>query len=117
MTNRELLQTLPELLDGLGKQRQFLLRVELTPMPCPCCRNGVHALEASDTDLERYDFTTTKVDYRCPHCGAELEQVVAVFNVAVLWHWELKPAWLRRQLDKARRFDEQTGQKPSPPPT
>jgi hypothetical protein len=115
MTNRELLQTSPQLLDGLGKQRQFLLRVELTSMPCPCCRNGVNALEAAGTDVEQYDFSMPKVAFRCPHCTAELEQVVAAFTVAALWHWELQPEWLRQQLDKARRFDEQAGHDPVPP--
>jgi uncharacterized protein with PIN domain len=117
MTNRELLQKPPELLDGLAKQRQFLLKVDPTTMPCPSCRNAVNALEASGTDIDQSDFSMTKVEYRCPHCGAELEQVVAPFIVAALWHWELKPEWLRQQLDKARRFDQQTGQQPSPPPS
>jgi hypothetical protein len=117
MTNRELLQRPVGELDGLDRQRQFLLRLELTPMPCPGCRRAVHALEASGTDIDQYDFSPTKVEYCCPHCAAGLEQVVPAFSVGPLWHWELKLDWLRQQLDKAKRFDEQAGSKPIPPPS
>jgi hypothetical protein len=114
MTNRELLRTPPGLLDELGRQQLFVLRLELTPMPCPCCRAGLGALEAAGIDLDRFDFGVTKLEYRCPRCGAELEQVVPAFNAGPLWHWELKPEWLRQQVEKARRFDEQARQ-PNPP--
>jgi hypothetical protein len=107
MTNRELLQTPEQLLSQLDKQRLFLLRIEGTPMPCPACKWPVSAFEAAGIDLDAYDFGVTNYQYRCPGCGAQLEQVVPLFaNGGTLWHWHLEDSWLREQLRKARAFDQ-----------
>lgn len=96
MTNRELLRTPEQLLDELDRQRLYLLRVEGTPVSCPACKHSVNAFDAAAIDVDAYDFGVTKYAYRCPACGAELEQVVPfIAGFASLWHWELKRSWLQ----------------------
>jgi hypothetical protein len=118
MTNRDLLKRPKELLSELNKQRQYLLRVGGTPMPCPACKKSCNVFEAAGIDLDSYDFGATELSYRCPHCSAELEQVVPLFPAfGHVWHWHLKESWLREQLRKARAFDQQarspdSGEKP-----
>jgi hypothetical protein len=108
MTNRELLKTPPSLLNQVDRQRQFLLRVDGTPMPCPACKRPVNPFDAAGIDLDAYDFDDTKHDYRCPGCAAELEQVIPfVAGGGPLWHWRLNDAWLQDRLRKARAFDQQ----------
>src|SRR5437016_5471003 len=104
MTNRELLNTPRSLLSEVDKQRLFLLRVEGAVMPCPSCKKPINAFDASGIRLDDYNFGKTEHPYRCPTCGAELEQVVPAFSIGPLWHWQLKEAWLQRQLAKAREF-------------
>ena len=76
MTNREILKTPPSLLREVDRQRLFLLRVDGTPMPCPACKTPINLFDAAGLDLDAYDFGSTKYEYRCPGCAAELEQVV-----------------------------------------
>src|SRR5262245_12890366 len=108
MTNRQLLEWPGGQLSALDSQRLFLLRVEGTPQPCPACRQPVSALDAAGVDLDDYDFGQSKCSYRCPGCGAGLEQVVPLFPAGgPLWHWQLQDHWLQGQLLKARDFDNQ----------
>lgn len=107
MTNREILKASKEMLNPLDRQRQFLLRVEGTPVPCPACKWPSNIFEAAGIDLDAYDFGHSRHEYRCPGCGAELEQEVPVFVGGGLWHWGLKDSWLQKQLRKARAFDQQ----------
>lgn len=106
MTNREILKTPKEQLGSLDRQRQFVLRVELTPVKCPACLKPVDALTAAGIDIDAYQFGVEKQAYRCPHCQAELEQGVPFIAVGPSWHWELKHSWLRDQMRKARFYDE-----------
>jgi hypothetical protein len=108
MTNRELLRTPRDVLSQVDRQRQYLLRVELTPSPCPACREPVNALDAAGIDLDAYQFGKEKTSCCCPACGAELEQVVPVFAFAGPgWHWELQYGWLVERLRRARIYDQQ----------
>jgi hypothetical protein len=108
MTNRQLLQTPEPLLSELDKQRLFLLRTEGTPVPCPACKRPVNAFDAAGIDLDAYDFGATQYAYRCPACGARLEQVVPLISSGgSLWHWLLQDAWLQEQLRRAKAFDQQ----------
>jgi endogenous inhibitor of DNA gyrase (YacG/DUF329 family) len=108
MTNREILQTPKEMLREVDRQRQFLLRVESTPVPCPACKKPVNAFEAAGITLEEYDFGHTRYEYRCPACGAELEQAVPFLAAGgALWHWHFKDSWLQEQLRKAQEFNRQ----------
>jgi hypothetical protein len=108
MTNREILNTPKNLLAEVDRQRLFLLRVESTPVPCPACKRPVNAFEAAGIDLDDYDCGRTTYEYRCPGCGAELEQVVPfIATGGALWHWHLRDEWLQEQLRKARAFDSQ----------
>jgi hypothetical protein len=108
MTNRELLQTPKELLGEVDKQRQYLLRVEGTPMPCPACKSVANAFDAAGIEVDAYDLGKTSYSYCCPACGAVLEQVLPVFpGGGQPWHWQLQQAWLQEQLAKARAFDKQ----------
>ena len=102
MTNRELLNTPKSLLSEVDRQRLFLLRVEGAAMPCPACKKPVNLFDAAGIAIDQYDFGKTHHAYRCPACGAELEQVVPVFSIGPLWHWQLKDDWLQHQLAKAQ---------------
>src|SRR3954453_5392639 len=117
MTNREILKTPKDLLGEVDKQRLFLLRVESTPVPCPACKQPVNAFEAAGIDLDEYDFGNTRYEYRCPGCGAALEQVVPfIAGGGALWHWHLKDSWLQERLRRARGFHPpgQQGQEDKP---
>ena len=108
MTNREILKTPKQQLAEVDRQRLFLLRVESTPVPCPACKRPTNAFEAAGIDLDQYDCGHTRYEYRCPACGAELEQVVPfIAGGGALWHWHLKDSWLQDQLRKARAFDSE----------
>lgn len=108
MTNREILQTPKEMLREVDRQRQFLLRVESTPVPCPACKKPVNAFEAAGITLDDYDFGNTQYEYRCPACGAELEQIVPFIAAGgALRHWHLKDSWLQERLHQAQEFDHQ----------
>ena len=108
MTNREILKTSKHLLGEVDRQRLFLLRVESKPVPCLACKRPVNAFEAAGIDLDDYDFGHTPYEYRCPGCGAELEQVVPFFaGGGALWHWHLKDTWLQERLRKATAFEQQ----------
>jgi hypothetical protein len=112
MTNRQLLTASREALSEVDRQRHFLLRVEGTSMPCPACRKLVNAFEAAGIDVDAYDFRQTRYEYHCPHCAAELEQVVPAIAGRALWHWQLKHSWLQEQLRKARAFDRRQHDEP-----
>jgi uncharacterized protein (UPF0212 family) len=115
MTNRDILKTPKALLGEVDKQRLFLLRVESTAVPCPACKRPVNAFEAAGIDLDDYDFGNTRYEYRCPGCGAELEQVVPFIAAGgALWHWHLRDDWLQERLRKARSFDQQQHQGDKP---
>ena len=109
MTNRDMLLTPPRELSAADRQKQFELRVELTKVPCAACQEPVDSLEASGTDIDDYRFVK-KGDYGCPHCSAELEQVMPPLPFWPGWHWRLKDSWLRRMLSKARAYDRLTRQ-------
>jgi hypothetical protein len=109
MTNRELLNTPKEVLSAADRQRLFLLRVRSTLMPCPACRKAVDGFAAAGITVDQFDFGRTPLNYRCPACGAGLEQVVPPFSIGPLWHWRLKDDWLQEQLAKSRAFDRVQG--------
>jgi hypothetical protein len=111
MTNRELLNMPKTVLGEIDKQRLFLLRVEGTRQPCPVCRKPINLFEAASIDIDQYDFGKTEYTCRCPHCAAELEQVVPALSLGPMWFWQLKEAWLQDQLSKARAWERQ--QKPA----
>jgi hypothetical protein len=106
VTNRELLASDGATLSGPDKQRQFLLRVELMRVACPACLQPADAISAAGIGVDEYRFGQVKHDYRCPHCGAELEQIVPAFALGPPWHWALKHAWLAFELEKARLYDQ-----------
>lgn len=105
MTNREILDARPELLSEQDRQRQYVLRVELTVMPCPACGRGLNYFEAAHINLDDYDLGATRHECACL-CGAELEQVIPVLSGSPQpWHWRLRQSWLQTQLEKARAYD------------
>jgi hypothetical protein len=106
VTNRELLRAASEGLSAVDRQRQYVLRVELMPVACPACLTPVNALDAAGIEVDEYRFGEVKHDYRCPHCAAELEQVVPAFAVGPPWHWQIRHAWLAERLEKARLYDK-----------
>src|SRR4051812_47521644 len=106
MTNRELLDAKRETLSEPDRQKQYVLWVELTPMPCPACRALTNAIVAAGIEVDDYRFGAVKHDYRCPHCQAELEQVVPVFSAGPPWQWQIKHSWLTERLEKARLYDK-----------
>ena len=66
MTNREISKTPKETLGSVDRQRQFLLQVEGTPLPCPACQERINVFDAAGIDINAYDFGKTKHEYRCP---------------------------------------------------
>src|SRR5262245_28967106 len=105
MTNRELLNAPKEKLSQLERQRQYLLRVEMTPVPCPACQAPVDALTAAGVDVDDHDFGHTALSFRCPGCRAELEQIVPLFRATGPgWHWQLRHGWLAERLRRAELF-------------
>jgi uncharacterized protein (UPF0212 family) len=105
MTNRELLAAAREGLSAADRQRQHVLRVELTAMACPACLTPLDAIRAAGIDVDDYRFGQVRHQYQCPDCGAELEQVVPVFAAGPAWHWQLRHGWLAERLQKARLYD------------
>lgn len=105
MTNRELLRTPKERLGPVNRQRQHVLRAELSPMPCPACLRPLDALTAAGTDIDSYRFGAETSIYRCPDCGAVLERVVPFFAIGLGWHWQLNHPWLAERLRRARLYD------------
>jgi hypothetical protein len=104
MTNRELLRTPNENLSELDRQTKFLLQKEMTAVPCPVCKKPLDALTAAGIDIDQYDATRTKDQYRCPDCQAELELVVPFVAFGPGWHWQPRHEWLTAMLDKARLY-------------
>jgi hypothetical protein len=108
MTNRDLLNTPRHHLSPRDRQRQHVLRVETTPVPCPVCRQPLDALTAAGIDVDQYDFGKSRHKYRCPHCRAELELVVPVISLGGPgWHWQIQHQWLSAVLEKARAHDRE----------
>jgi hypothetical protein len=109
VTNRELLKASKEALGAVDRQRQHLLRVELTAVPCPACLTPVNALSAAGIDIDAYSFGAEEPTYCCPHCLAHLEQVVPLFPVGPGWLWQLNHNWLAERLHKAELFEQREG--------
>jgi hypothetical protein len=106
VTNRELLDMPPALLDEAERRRLYLLRLQAQSPPCPACLAPVSGFEAAGVTVDAYDFGATKRELRCPGCGCRLEAVLTfVPGYRHRWHWGVQPAWRRRQLDNARAFD------------
>lgn len=113
MTNRELLQAAKETLNAVDRQRQYVLQIERTPVPCPACKKPVDAITASGMEVDHYDFAVTRREFQCPHCQAELEQVVPFFFAAGPgWFWQLKDSWLEKKLQQASAWEELTRKQP-----
>ena len=91
MTNRELLAyTGPrELLDGIERQRHFILMTENTPRPCPNCAAPLKGWQHRFANVDDYDLTGATQDKgECPRCHRGI-----VFTLPLIgdWHWTLVP--------------------------
>jgi hypothetical protein len=104
MTNRELLAAAREQLGPAARQRQWLLRVQQTAVPCPACSAPLDAFQAAGVDVDAFDFTQAPA-YRCPRCHAELERESSYIPAFPGWSWRLKPAWLAERLRRADAYD------------
>jgi endogenous inhibitor of DNA gyrase (YacG/DUF329 family) len=104
VTNRELLCAPRDRLSPADRQRQHVLRTETAPVPCPACKTPVDAVTAAGLDVDRYPFNPTAPSYKCPHCGAALEQLVPLAGPGPGWHWELESDWLADRLRKAALY-------------
>jgi hypothetical protein len=112
MTNFELMKTPREQLSALDRQKQYVLLKELTPVPCPVCKEPLNALSAAGIDVDQFDFGRTKYEYRCRHCQAELELVIPVITVGGPgWQWQIKHEWLTAMLAKAWAYDRDNAPK------
>jgi hypothetical protein len=107
MTNRELLEAPQETLSPAQRRQQTMLRVELTPLPCPACRQPTDALSAAGIDVDAYRSDAGQASYRCPHCGAQLEQAVPFVATGPGWHWRLGADWLAERLCQADLYDRE----------
>lgn len=107
MTNRELLTAPKQSLSVPERQRQFLLRTVLSPMPCPACLKPIDALAAAGIDLDEFDFGATELHYACPHCSASLSKTSPQFGTTPGWYWQLDAVWLADRLEKARAYERE----------
>lgn len=84
---------------ALLKQKRYLAKNYLTPVPCPNCLAPlalVDAVHVEDPDTnDRFD---------CPHCGAKLLHTVPLVHLAgPIWSWSLLPHQIPvRVPDKAQ---------------
>jgi hypothetical protein len=110
VTNRELLRTPRERLGPADRQRRFLLEVEGARLPCPACAGLVDALTAAGVDIDAYDFGRAALAYRCPGCGAELEQAAPAFpGGRHLWQWEIRRERAQAKPHASRAADAPRG--------
>ena len=89
MTNRELLVVPRERLSPAQRQRQALLRAELTEAPCPACRAPLSPLAAAGVDLDDWHLGQRPTGHHCPRCGVALQQAVAPGTGGPGWCWRL----------------------------
>lgn len=68
---RMLLTTPPGLLDPIERQHAYLLRMALTPVPCPACQIAICQLSASPDGFDP-GGSVPDDSYVCPRCGAKL---------------------------------------------
>lgn len=83
--NSEIIDLSPALLTTVERQRQYVLRLALAPMPCPVCGRPTSKVEAAGYSLDEYD--TTQADnraYTCPECATALVYVVPIVG-ALCW--------------------------------
>ena len=106
MTNRELLEAPEAALSAVDRQRRHALRVELSAMPCPACAAPVGTLAAAGVEVDDYAFGAEERAFRCPACGAALEQVVPFQALGPPWHRALDRGWLAGRLQRARLLDQ-----------
>jgi hypothetical protein len=107
VTNHELLKAPRQTLNPQQRQRQFVLRRELTAVLCPACLKPVDALAAAGIDVEASDFGGKETNYCCPHCAARLERITLPLAAAGAWHWRLDHDWLLDRLHKARLYERE----------
>jgi len=115
VTNRQLLEAPGEALSAVGRQRRHVLRVELTAMPCPACAAPAGALAAAGVDVNDYAFGAEERSFRCPSCGAALEQVVPFVAIGPAWHRALDRQWLAGRLQRARLYEQLLKEKKGEP--
>jgi len=111
VTNRQLLEAPEEALSAVDRQRRYVLRVELSAMPCPACAAPAGALAAAGVEVNDYPFGAEERSFRCPACGAMLEQVVPFIAPGPPWHWALDRQWLAGRLQRARLYDQYVKEK------
>jgi hypothetical protein len=107
MTSRELLRAPRDQLSSIDRQRQHVLQVESTPVPCPACKVPVDAITAGGRDVNEYPFGRKPPAYRCPHCAAVLDRVTPLIAFGPGWHWALNYEWLADRLRKAALYDKE----------
>jgi hypothetical protein len=92
MKNSELLEAESSLLTGLEQQKQFILKLNAMPRPCPNCGMAQNAFEASRIKVDDWDFNKTDEQYHCinPSCHRELRFDIPFVSLE-LWHWGLVP--------------------------
>jgi len=89
MKNSELLNTEPELLGSIDRQKRFLVSAFSYPLPCPNqgCGKPVNVFEAMGIDIDDYVFSGPNSSYNqhqkyeCPHCHYKLRKIVPIFKL------------------------------------
>ncbi len=90
MTNTELLHARPDLLTGVDRQRQFLLRLWSQQQPCPNCGTLLNVFEAARRKIDEIDtLSGAELKYRCTACERELQHVVPLVSIGLPWEWRL----------------------------
>ena len=90
MKNSELLNYTRNILSGLDKQKQYVLRQYDKQKPCPNCAAPLNYFEASGIAVDDLDLSlATDPKAACPACKREL-----IWTLPMLtgdWHWRLVP--------------------------
>lgn len=107
MTTRELLRAWPDTLSPRDRQRQHVLAVASSPVPCPACQTPVDAVTAAGLDIDEYLLGQDTLTYRCPHCQAVLDRITPLIAFGPGWHWQLHHDWLADRLRKAHLYDQE----------
>jgi C4-type Zn-finger protein len=83
------------LLTTIQNQEKLLHGVASEPAPCPICQQPVNTYEATN---DQYTATggNWEGNYRCPHCGVRLEDVVPFFPSGPARQWVVHPDEVER---------------------
>lgn len=92
------------MLSELERQRYTVLKIVLHTPACPHCQNPVNQIEASGKSLDEFDLDNGETEFKCPHCGTELKEVVPFMPSGSPYRWERKTPANRTYSQETRTY-------------